>query len=187
MSNLLNNYFFEADIITTDPPTEWGRLNDVIGCTRQVSSDFFHEGGKSLKISNPIGTADEGILQTEFTRSNGIITVIPGNTITVGGWIKTNLTAGNCHIHVKLFQSGYTNEIGFDTALRSGISDWKYDSLKIIVPSGYIIAEVILCFGAYGTSATGDAWFDEIYLGPYENRININRLRPAAFSPGLGR
>lgn len=164
MANLLENPGFEEN--GSGVPTRWNNFNSPSNVTRAVATDFVHSGSNSWKMATTdAATADGGLTQTEFTgRAAGKITVVPNTNYTISGWIKTALTDGQVHIHVKLFESGYSNESGYDTDELTGTNDWTLNTLNFTTGPADVISEVMLCFGAYGNPANGTAWFDDISL-----------------------
>lgn len=164
MAEIMENGTFEADAATTNPPTSWSNFNSPANVQRQVATDEVHGGSKSWKVNTTDGnTADCGLQQTEFTRSGGVITLAQNTDYHFECYIKTALTTGQAHVHIKTFESGYANEGGIDTSQITGTTDWTLNEVDFNSGDA-VIAEIWLCFGAYGAAANGSAWFDDVSL-----------------------
>ena len=163
-TNLVENPGFETDADGVDPPSSWGRLNDAAGCTRITASDYVHSGSHSLKISSA-SAVDDGIFQSHDVRTgNTTMFITPNTDYRLSGYIKTALTGGQAHIHIKIFDASYDSPTEYDTPLLTGTNGWTFNTLAFTTASDQVIAEIALCFGAWGTPATGSAWFDDISL-----------------------
>lgn len=166
MANLILNPGFETDSAGANPPTNWGNFNAPGNIVRAVATDEFYAGSKSWKINTTDGnTADCGLLQSASTRVGGsTITVLPNTEYRFSNYIKTQLTTGQAHVHIKLFEAGYANESGYDTPNVTGTTDWTLNEYVFTTGASDVIFEAWLCFGAYGAAANGIAWFDEQFL-----------------------
>lgn len=166
MANLFLNPDFEADAGGVNPPTSWGNFNSPGNIVRAVATDQVHGGSKSWKVNTTDGnTADCGLLQSQSTRVGGsFMTVLPNTEYYFSNYIKTQLTTGQAHVHIKLFTAGYGSESGYDTANVTGTTDWILNDYTFTTGPSDVIFEAWLCFGAYGAAANGIAWFDDFYL-----------------------
>lgn len=163
MANLIENPSFELD--TSSPPGKWANFNSPANVTRTTDSTVSYTGGKSLKIATTDGaTADCGVEQNEFSGRTGKITVLPSTTYYYSSFIKSALTTGQVHTHIKLFTALYAAETGKDTPNVTGTNDWTQNALSFTTGAADVIAEIWICFGAYGSAANGTAYFDDIYL-----------------------
>ncbi|NTW61553.1 polysaccharide deacetylase family protein [Candidatus Saccharibacteria bacterium] len=180
--NLIENFSFESDPVGYDPPSSYGRLNNVAGCTREVVSDYVYLGGKSLKIS-AASAVDEGIYQSEGSRSGGAMVIVPGATYRFSGYLKTALTTGQAHFHLKTWDDSYSNGYEFDTTLYYGTNDWTYCEYIFKAATNQTIAEVVCCFGSWGDAAAGSAWFDNLNLERIAT-INAYSASDSGFSLG---
>lgn len=163
--NLIENPGFEADADGTTEPSKWDTFNNPGNIQRRVSTEFAHSGTKSYKINTTdAATADCGILQNEFSGRTGTIAVVPNTQYRFSSFIKTALTDGQVHTHIKLFEPGYAGETGLDTDEVTGTNNWTANDLVFTTGANQTIAEIWVCFGAYGNPANGQAWFDDFAL-----------------------
>lgn len=163
MANLLENPGFETD--TSNPPAKWSNFNSPANVTRGAVNTASHSGSNSWKVSTTDGsTADCGLQQSEFSGRTGTITVVPNTTYYYSSYVKTALTTGQVHTHIKVFTAGYGSESGYDTSDVTGTNDWTLNDKTFTTGASDVICEIWLCFGAYGSAANGDAWFDDISL-----------------------
>jgi len=161
MANLLENPGFETD--TSNPPSKWANFNSPSNVSRTSQNTTKYAGNNAWYIHTTDGsTADCGLDQNEG--SGHLITVTPSTTYYYSSFVKTALTTGQVHTHIKLFTAGYGSETGQDTSDITGTTDWTQNTKTFTTGASDVIAEIWLCYGAYGAAANGEAWFDEIYL-----------------------
>lgn len=120
-------------------------------------SDVAHGGMSSLKIvsSQPYGEF------SGWLSKNDAITVTPGKTYSVSGWVKTeNIVGGRAEIAANFWGPGSNDRIlinGKTSDPASGTKDWKQVSFQVTAPSNanYLKIENRI-FGS------GTVWFDDL-------------------------
>ena len=163
MANLLENPGFETD--TNDPPAKWANFNSPTNVARTSQNSVKYAGNNAWKVNTTDAfNADCGIAQHESSGRTGKIDVSPSTQYYFSNYIKTALSAGQAHTHIKLFEAGYANEAGYDTSDVTGTTDWILNDKTFTTTSTQVICEIWLCFGAYGNPANGTAYFDEMNL-----------------------
>ena len=116
-----------------------------------------HSGKRSLRISD---SAAEGTEWSQYTGrwiSAGRKKVTPGQTYTLGAWIKTDGVTGYASARIAWWQDGHwlaesrTENVG-------GTTDWRHMTVTVKAPAKATEAQVYLGLG----NSKGTVWFDDV-------------------------
>lgn len=156
--NYVTNPSFEADTVGSNPPATYTAFTTVNTgtLTPQVASDSAQSGSQSWKINVTGGHADAGITSPRYS-------VNPGQ-YTVSYYMRTALSAGSAHLHVKVY-SGANVTAEYDLTGANGTTGWTRYSMVIQLQPGDTAIELWLGFGTFGdTFATGTVWYDALQI-----------------------
>ncbi|NVN98889.1 MAG: DUF2341 domain-containing protein [Geobacteraceae bacterium] len=171
--------------LLTDPDFENGVTSwpTAVGTATGTSSDSttgnYYSGAKSLKLTATGATL--GLAQT--------VTVIPGASYTLSGYMKSTLTAGTAICDV------YGTNIDSPGINASGTTAWSLRSETVTIPTGTTSVQ-IRCFA--NGAPQGSAWIDMVQFVPQlpvtavtasrasESQINLTWSFPATVTDLTG-
>ena len=154
------NGSFESDSNRDAMPDEWQVATFDSPAVTQWDREVAHTGAASVCIDDskhPEGTAwreNSGRWITAQSRE-----CQAGQTYTLRGWIRTQLTEGHARLVLAWFTGGtWLDEDGSEPV--TGVTDWGEHSVTVVAPEKADSVRVYLMLN----SAVGSAWFDDVEM-----------------------
>lgn len=156
------NASFELDVNRDKTPDGWSTAFFRSPGKAAWETGVAHTGTHSVRLSDSKDPADQAWdANTARWVQESLRSCVPGETLLVDGWVKTDLTEGRARIDLCFSGGGkWLREIG--TPAVSGRTDWQHYSASVEVPAGAETVGVYLKLDA----GVGSVWFDDITVAP---------------------